>query len=47
MCCRPCVRRDDRYDYSFALIAQVTLTVTEGVSSPCATGAPAAIGAAI
>src|SRR6478609_5101629 len=33
--------------YSFGLIAQVTLTVTDSVSSPCATCAPAAMGAAI
>src|SRR5207244_1264921 len=38
-------RNDGRY--CLALIAQDTLTVTESVSSPCATGAPAAIGAAI
>ena len=40
--------RDDGYFYcAFGLIAHDTLTVTKSVSSPCATGAPAAIGAAI
>jgi hypothetical protein len=34
-------------NYCAALIAQDTLTVTESVSSPCATGAPAAMGDAI
>ena len=33
-------------DYSFGLIAQETLTVTDSVSSPGATCAPAAMGAA-
>ena len=40
------VRRSKRL-YCFGLIAQDTPTVTDSVSSPCATGAPAAIGAAI
>ena len=40
------MRRDDGV-YCAGLIAQDTLTVTDSVSSPCATGAPAAIGAAI
>ena len=44
----PCFRRDDgRFYCAFGLIAQDTFTDTESVSSPCATGAPAAIGAAI
>src|SRR6185503_19070790 len=36
-----------RFYCAFGLIAQDTFTDTESVSSPCATGAPAAMGAAI
>src|SRR6201996_2630209 len=55
-CCHPSRRRyaapqDEvilvgTFSYCACLIAQVTLTVTDSVSSPCATGV-AAIGAAI